>query len=115
MLSCWGRERETETERQRQTDRLKREILYLTVHCHHRMSLAGVRSSHEQDSVHPRNPYLSKRKEGRSGLNPDLSVYQPNALPLGQTGSPENGGEKERKEMPFLRPVNHDGYVRGEK
>ena len=32
---------------------------------------------------------LSKRKESRSRIEPSrLSAYQPNALPLGQTGSP---------------------------
>ena len=37
-----------------------------------------------QDSIH--RPQLLKRKESRSGFEPRLT-YQPNALPLGQTGS----------------------------
>ena len=37
------------------------------------------------DSVH--RPQFLKRKESRSGLEPSPSAYQPNALPLGHTGS----------------------------
>ena len=39
-----------------------------------------------QDSVH--KPQFLKRKESRSGSNRGSSAYQPNALPLGHTGSP---------------------------
>ena len=45
-----------------------------------------VRDKRSQDSVH--RPQLLKRKESRSGFNRDPSAYQPDALPLGQTGSP---------------------------
>ena len=45
--------------------------------------LAGTES---QDSV--QRPQLSKRKKSRSGSKPrSLSAEQPDALPLGQTGS----------------------------
>ena len=37
-----------------------------------------------QDNVH--RPQLLKRKESRSGFELDPSTYQPNDLPLGQTG-----------------------------
>ena len=46
-----------------------------------------VGGSLKQDSVH--RPQLLKRKDSRSGFaNRGSSAYQPNALPLGQTGSP---------------------------
>ena len=35
----------------------------------------------------PQTTTFLKRKESRSGIEPRSSAYQPNALPLGQTGS----------------------------
>ena len=44
--------------------------------------LGGTKS---QDNVH--RPQLLKRKESRNGFEPTSLRLQPNALPLGQTGS----------------------------
>ena len=77
----------------------KREIIYLSLHCHYQNDSCIKMGSDEspfyvsltvreksQDSV-PRQQFL-KRKESRSGFEPRslCSSYQPNALPLGQTG-----------------------------
>ena len=73
----------------------KREIIYLSPHCHHQNDSCikmGSDESHfnvsvgsdgrkSQDSVHK----PQRRAEAVSNRGP--SAYQPNALPLGQTGS----------------------------
>ena len=73
----------------------KREITYLSLHCHHQndscikmgsnesrfnVSLTGEAKS--QDSVHN-----WREKRAQVGSNQGPSAYQPNALPLGQTSS----------------------------
>ena len=53
---------------------------------------------------YPQTTTFLKRKESRSGIEPrSLRVYQPNALPLGQTGSHREGGG------------SHSVYVEGPK
>ena len=78
----------------------KREIIHLSLHCHHRHDSCikmGSNESHfnvslivkgtkSQDSVHKPQLFLRERRaEAESSRGP--SAYQPNALPLGQTGS----------------------------
>ena len=77
----------------------KREIMYPSLHFHHQNDSCIQMGSDEShfnvsliamdkvtvNSVH--GPQLLKRKKSRSGFEPRSSVYQPNALPLGQTGS----------------------------
>ena len=78
-----------------------REIIYLSLHCHHQNDFCikmGNDESHfifnvsvgsdeqSQDSVHKPQPFgRERRAEAVSNRGP--SAYQPNALPLGQTGS----------------------------
>ena len=78
----------------------KRDVIYLSLHCHHQNDSCITMGSDEsyfnvplrrdkvtrsQDSVH--RPQLLKRKEGEADSNRDPSAYLPDALPLGQTGS----------------------------
>ena len=74
----------------------KREIIYLSVHCHHQNdSCIKVGSDESRFNVSlivrdkvtrqcPQTAKFMKRKESRSGIEPRS---EPNALPLGQTGS----------------------------
>ena len=78
----------------------KREIIYLSLHCHHQNDSCikmGSNESHFNVSLIVRNKVIrrcpqtstfSKRKESRSGTEA-RSFFLPayNALPLGQTGS----------------------------
>ena len=79
----------------------KREIIYLSLHCHHQNDSCiktGSDDSHfnvslivmEKVTRLPRNHNLSEErgepKRNRTEGRP--SAYQPNALMLGQTGSP---------------------------
>ena len=78
----------------------EREVIYLSLHCHHRIDSCikmGIDESHFnvslivrdklQDGVHKPQPFGSERRaESESNRGP--SAYQPNALPLSQTGSP---------------------------
>ena len=75
----------------------EREIIYLSLHCHHQNDFCIKMGSDEshfnvsvgndgQDSVHKPQPFSRERRtEAVSNRGP--SAYQPNALPLGQTGS----------------------------
>ena len=54
---------------------------------HFNVSVESDGQSHRTVSTNY-NIFL-KRKESRSGIEPRPSAYQPNALPLGQTGSRE--------------------------
>ena len=78
----------------------KRGIIYLSLHCHHQddscikmgsdeshfnVSVGSDGQSHKT-SVHKLQPFWRERRaEAVSNRGP--SAYQPNALPLGQTGS----------------------------
>ena len=78
-------------------------MLYLSLHCHHQndsCTKMGSDESHFKVSLIardkatrqcPQTTTFLKRKESRSGIKPGSfclpSAYQPNALPLGQTGS----------------------------
>ena len=78
----------------------KREMICLWLHCHHQNNswiTMGSDESHfkvslivrdkPQDRVHRPQPFRTERRtEAVSNRGP--SAYQPNALPLGQTGSP---------------------------
>ena len=78
----------------------KREIIYLSLHCHHQndscikmgsdeshfnVSVGSDEQSHK-DSVHKPQPFSGERR-GEAVSNRGPSAYQPNALLLGQTGS----------------------------
>ena len=77
----------------------KREIIYPSLHFHHQNDSCIQMGSDESrfnvsliamdkvtvNSVHGQQ--LLKRKKSRGGFEPRSSVYQPNALPLGKTGS----------------------------
>ena len=77
----------------------KREIIYLSLHCHHQNDFCvkmGSDDSHFNDSIGSdgqsqktvsTNHNLVEGAEAVSNRGP--SAYQPNALPLGQTGSLE--------------------------
>ena len=74
----------------------EREIIYLSLHCHHQNDSCikmGSDGSHfnvsliVKDKVTRQCPQLLKRKETEADSNRGPSAYQPNALPLGQTGS----------------------------
>ena len=70
----------------------EREVIYLSLHCHDRNDFCnnvGNDESHfnvtkSRDSVHN---FLRERR-AETDWNRGPSAYQPNALPLGQTGSP---------------------------
>ena len=77
----------------------EREIIYLSLHWHHHNDFSikmGSAESHFNVSVGSdgqshktvsTNHNLLERRESRSGIEPEaLLPYQPNALPLGQTG-----------------------------
>ena len=79
----------------------KREIIYLSLHCHHQndscikmgsderailMFQQEVMEKKSQDSVHKPQPFRRERR-AEAVSNRGSSAYQPNALPLGQTGS----------------------------
>ena len=73
------------------------EIIYLSLHCHRQNNSCikmGSDENHFNVSLTVKDKVarqcaqtttVLKRKESRSGIKP--SIYQPNALPLGQTGS----------------------------
>ena len=77
----------------------EKEIIYVSLHCLHQNDFCikmGSDESHfnvlvgsdgqSQDSVHKPQPFWRERRaEGVSNRGP--SAFQPNALPLGQTGS----------------------------
>ena len=79
----------------------KREIIYLSLHCHHHNHSCikmGNNENHFNASLIVRNETttqcpqtitFSKSSEAESSRGP--SAYQPNALPLGQTGSQSLG------------------------
>ena len=81
----------------------EREIIYISLHCHHQNDSCvkmGSDESHfnvlvgsdgqSQDRVHKPRPFRRERRtEAVSNRGP--SAYQPNALPLGQTGSRKKG------------------------
>ena len=78
----------------------KREIVYLSLHCHLQNDSCikmGNDKGHFNFSLTvrdrvtgqcPQTTTFLKRKESRGGSNRGPSAYQSNALPLGQTGSP---------------------------
>ena len=51
----------------------------------------------------PQTTTFLKRKESRSGIEPRSFAYQPNALPLGQTGS--------QKGLKGFRTVEHESCL----
>ena len=78
----------------------KREIIYLSLHCHHQndscikmgsdeshfnVSVGSDGQSHKTVSTNHNLFRRERRAEAVSNRGP--SAYQPNALPLGQTGS----------------------------
>ena len=78
----------------------EREIIYLSLHCHHQndsciktgsdeshfnVSVGSDGQSHKTVSTNHKLFLIERRSEAVSNRGP--SVYQPNALPLGQTGS----------------------------
>ena len=76
----------------------EREIMYLSLHCHHQSDFCNKVGSDEnhfnvslivRDKVTRQCPQTTtfEEKESRSRFEPRPSAYQPNALPLGQTGS----------------------------
>ena len=82
----------------------KKEIVCLSLHCHHQndscikmgsdenhfnVSVGSDGQNHKTCSVHKPQPFWRERRaEAVSNRGP--SAYQPNALPLGQTGSQTN-------------------------
>ena len=78
----------------------KRGIIYLSLHCHHQNDSCIKMGSDEshfsvllivRDKVTrqcPQTTTFRRRKDSRSGIEPRpfTSAYQPNAVPLGQTG-----------------------------
>ena len=77
----------------------EREIIYLSLHCHHQndfcfkvgsdeshfnVSVGSDGQSHKTVST---NHNLFEERRAEAGSNRGPSAYQPNALPLGQTGS----------------------------
>ena len=78
----------------------KREIIYISLYCHHQndscikkwAAMRDILMFHSlweimsQNSVHKSQPFWSgRRAEAESSQGP--SAYEPNALPLGHTGS----------------------------
>ena len=65
----------------------KRGIIYLSLHCHHQNDFCIKMGSDESHfNVHKPQPFRRERRaEAVSNRGP--SAYQPNALPIGQTGS----------------------------
>ncbi len=82
----------------------EREIIYLSLHCHHQndscikigsdeshfnVSVGSVGQSHR--TVSTSHNLFEEKGEPKRVSNRGPSAYQPNALPLGQTGSPMLG------------------------
>ncbi len=78
----------------------EREIIYLSLHCHHQndscikmgsdeshfnVSVGSVGQSHR--TVSTNHNLFEEKGEPKRVSNRGPSAYQPNALPLGQTGS----------------------------
>ena len=57
-----------------------------------------------QDSVHRHNFWRERRAEADSNRGP--SAYQPNALPLGQTGSPRRKRKRRRALIGLVAPFH---------
>ena len=79
--------------------------MYLLLHCHHQndscikmgsdeshfnVSVGSDRQSHK--TVSPDHNLFEEKGEPKRISNRGPSAYQPNALPLGQTGSPATRG-----------------------
>ena len=88
----------------------EREIIYLSLHCHHQndscikmgsdeshfnVSVGSNGQSHRTVST---NHNLLKRKESRSGIEP--KSFRLPALPLGQTGSLARGSQLSCRKAP---------------
>ena len=78
----------------------KREIIYLSIHCHHQNDFClkmGSDESHfnvsvgsdgqSHKTVSTNHNLFEEKGEPKRVSNRGPSAYQPNALPLGQTGS----------------------------
>ena len=78
----------------------EREIIYLSLHCHHQNDFCikmGSDGSHinvsvgsdgqSHKTVSTNHNLFEEKGEPKSVSNRGPSAYQPNALPLGQTGS----------------------------
>ena len=75
-------------------------LLYLSLHCHHQndscIKMGSDAGSHFNASLIVRDKVtrlstshnLSEDRRAEAESSGDPSAYQPNALPLGQTGSP---------------------------
>ena len=101
-----------------------REIIYLSLHCHHQNDFCikvGSDESHFNVSVGsdgqshktvPTNHNLSELRERRAVavLNRGPSAYQPNALPLGQTGSPRTKPHQNYIQRKGRGPRLHASY-----
>ena len=84
----------------------KREIIYLSLHCHHQNDSCIKMGSDEshfnvslivRDKVTrqcPQTTTLGSERRAAADSNRGPSAYQPTALPLGQTGSLENALKK---------------------
>ena len=79
----------------------KREIVYLSLHCHHQND-SGINMGNDEKNVNvslivsmrdkvtrqcPQTTTFLLRKRAEAKSSRCHSAYQPNALPLGQTGS----------------------------
>ena len=64
----------------------KREIIYLLLHCHHQND-SCIKMGHFNVSLIVRDKVTRRERRAEADSNRGPSAYQPNALPLGQTGS----------------------------
>ena len=83
----------------------KREIIYLSLHCHHQNDFCIKMSSDENHfnvslivrdkvtrlSTNHSCCFFRRERKAEAESNQGPSAYQPNALPLGQTGSHSGG------------------------
>ena len=79
----------------------KREIMYLSLHCHHQNDSCIKMGSDELLIVRDKvtRPQLLKTKRAEADSNRGPSAYQPNALPLGHTGSRSSSKAGWRKDV----------------
>ena len=97
----------------------KRKIIYLSLHCHHQnyfcikvgsdeshfnVSVGSYGQSHK--TVSTNHNLFSRKRRAEAVLNRGPSAYQPNALPLGQTGS-----QVQKPDHFALRPQKRGGLL----
>ena len=99
----------------------EREIRYLSLHCHHRND-SCIKMGSGENHVNvwlivkkkvtrqcPQTTTFWRERRAEAVSNRGPSAYQPNALPLGQTGSQEEKQSREKLRVWWRQLKNNDG------